>query len=319
MIIRFIKKSFYILLSYAVIVALSACGSDSNSTATAGRNGPTPGTLTINITDAPVDNVQEVWVQFTGLSIKPAGGKVIDFTFDTVKNINLLALQGELSTFLIDKAVIPSGGYNWIRLNVNAENDGNTDTYIKLNDGSVHELWIPSNRQSGLKIITRFEVSANGNLDLMLDFDLRKSIVLNKGNYKLRPTLRMVKTRDTGNIRGTIDSALLTATNCSDIDPATGNAVYLFTGTDITPNDVNSVSPGPLTSASIKLNETNGNYRYIIGYVPEGEYTLAFTCQADLDDPDVNDDIAFGFTSSVTVTARRNNVPITVPEAMPVR
>jgi len=314
------KKSIYWLLSYAILFVLSACGSHSDSTATAGRNGPLPGTLTINITDAPVDNVQEVWVQFTGISIKPAGGEVIDFTFDTEKNINLLALQGTLSTFLIDKAVIPSGHYNWVRLNVSAEDDGNNDTYIKLNDGSVHELWIPSNRQSGLKIVTGFDVAPSGSLDLMLDFDLRKSIILNRnGRYKLRPTLRMVKTRNTGNIRGIIDSTLLTAANCSDTDPSTGNAVYLYTGTDITPNDVNTTSPGPLTSARIKLNKDNGNYRYIIGYVPEGEYTLAFTCQADLDDPDVIDDIVFGFTSSITVTASRNNLPITVPEPSPVR
>lgn len=315
-----IKKIIFILLSYTLLIALSACGSDSNSTVTAGRNGPLPGTLTINITDAPVDNVQEVWVQFTGISIKPAGSKVINFTFETEKNINLLELQGTLSTFLIDKAVIPSGHYNWVRLNVSAEDDGNNDTYIKLKDGSVHELWIPSSRQSGLKIVTGFDVAPDGDLDLMLDFDLRKSIIQTRdGRYKLRPTLRMVKTRNTGNIRGVIDSALLTAANCSDDDPSTGNAVYLYTGTDITPDDVNATSPGPLTSARIKLNNNNGKYRYIIGYVPEGDYTLAFTCQADLDDPDVDDDIVFSFTSSITVTANRNNLPITEPETSPVR
>jgi len=309
-------KLIHTTLSCLLLLTLVACGGDSSNTITAaGRGGSSPATITISLTDAAVDNAREVWVQFTGLSIKPAASPAINFTFDTVKNINLLDLQGTRFTDLISNIVIPTGSYNWIRLDVNAANDGINDTYIMLNNGNIYELWIPSGRQTGLKINSGFELLANENLNLIVDFDLRKSIILRNGNYKLRPSLRMMRKRNTGTITGIISPTLLTAPNCSDTDPATGNAIYLFAGATAIPDDLSNANPGPVTSARIRLNTRSGNYRYIIGYVPAGDYTLAFTCQADMDDPDTNDNIIFSFTASITVTAdsANLNLPVIIP------
>jgi len=300
-------------------IKLSSGAGDSTST-TAGRGGSSlsPSRLTISITDAPIDSATEVWIQFTGLSIKPIGGNAIDFKFASEKNINLLALEGVHFTDLLSNTEIPVGAYSWIRLDVNAINDNINDTYIVLNDGTTHELWIPSGAQTGLKINTPFEIAANEQLNLMLDFDLRKSIVLQGNSYKLRPTLRMVNKNNTNNISGTIDISLLTAVHCSDANPATGNAVYLFTGTSVIPSDISNANSKLETSARIKLNQQTGNYEYTIGYVPVGDYTLAFTCQADLDNPDRKDNITFSFTTNLTVTANSANteLPITPPNVV---
>jgi len=313
---RHLIKLIYTHLACALFMGLYACSSGDSSNPSGGRGDSSsiPGTITVGITDAVVDSAQEVWIQFTGATIQPTDGDAINFTFKNVKNINLLSLQGTKSTDLISNEVIPLGSYDWMRLNVNASNDGINDSYIKLNDGSEHELWIPSGSQTGLKINTGFELISTEELNLMIDFDLRKSVVLSSGEYKLRPTLRMINMNDSGTVTGTIDSSLLIAASCSDADPATGNAVYLFEGASIAPDDMDNKNPEPLTSARVELNSSSGNYEYIIGFVPAGDYTLAFTCQADMDDSDSNDSIVFSLSENITVIADE-----TIPLPDPVR
>jgi len=312
---RLITKLVYTSFNGLLLLALYSCGNNSGDpVATVGRGGALPGALTISITDAAVDSAKEVWVQFSGASIKPTDGDAIQFTFDAVQNINLLDLQGTLFSYLIKDNAIPAGHYDWVRLNVNASNDNVTDSYIVLDDGSVHELWIPSGSETGLKINTGFEIAANEKLNLMIDFDLRKSVVVSNGSYTLRPTLRMMPVSETGTITGTIDSALLIEGQCSDNVPATGNAVYLYAGKDIVPVDIRNGGSGPLTSAGVYLNASSGNYEYTIGYVLVGEYTLAFTCQADLDVADVKDSLIFSFSENITVIADSDSPgPVIVP------
>jgi len=308
-----ITKLIPLLLTCAAFLVLtSSCTGGESSNDLGGRGDVEdaitdlyykPGTITVSITDAVIDSAQEVWVQFTGVTIQPSNGEAINFTFKNVKNINLLSLQGTLSTELIDNEVIPPGNYDSIRLHVNASIDSNLDSYIKLDDGSEHELSIPSGSQTGLKINSSFELTTTEELNLMIDFDLRKSVVLSAGKYKLRPTLRMINLDNTNNVTGSINQSLLTADNCSDTNPVTGNSVYLFEGTDVDADDIDNKNPEPITSASVELNSSTGLYEYIIGFVPSGDYTLAFTCQADLDDPDSNDNIMFTLSENITVTA----------------
>ena len=113
----------------------------------------------------------------------------------------------------------------------------------------------------------------------------------------------MVRDNQTGTISGEIDSALLTDASCSDSDPSTGNAMYLFEGANITPDDMDGVAPDPISTAQVMLNATTGKYEYEFGFVPAGQYTLAFTCQYDLDQPDSDDPIVFiGDIKNITVT-----------------
>lgn len=291
----------------ALMLSLYGCGSGGgSSTDIAGRGGDTTGlqqkqpTLSISITDAVIDSAQKVVVQFSGLTIKPETGDDIEYTFEAPQSIDLLSLQGTLFTSLISEQVIPTGKYTSIRLHVNAQ-DGVHDTYIQLDDGSEHELFIPSGSQSGLKINSSFELSETDDLHLMIDFDLRKSVVLSNNEYKLRPTLRMVDMSDVEHISGSIDAPFLGAPHCSDSDPNTGNAVYLFEGHDIAADDIDNHNPNPLSSAAVNLNPATGQYEYTLAFIPPGEYTLAFTCQADEDDPEDNDDIVFSYSENISV------------------
>lgn len=303
------KKFVLAILSLSVIFSLTACssGGDAGTTvAGGGRGGAEFGFLTLSITDAPIDKATEVWVQFDGLELMPKSDspnqEPILITFDEPMSINLLELQGDKSKTLLSNEILPTGIYSWLNLKVTASNDGLLDSYIKFGDGTVHELDIPSGSEVGLKIKGGLEIIANTSSEKTIDFNLRKSVI-NTGadEFKLKPTIKLISNNRSGTIEGTIKLKVLTSSRCSDNDPVTGNAVYLYEGKNITPDDIDGIDPEPATSALVKLNNTTGEYVYSFGYVPFGNYTAVFTCEAGLDDPMTNDVINFTITRNVNI------------------
>ena len=295
-------------LSMCSILLSSGCSDSSNQST---------GLVTLNITDAPVDEADAVVVQFSSVTLKSAGNDDLLFKFDTPKSIDLLALQGVASQSLIENVEIPAGKYNQIRLGVNAEFDDVMDSYITI-DSVDYELRVPSGSQSGLKINTPFTVAAGSNeisiaddnAVYTIDFDLRKSIVNPGGQpgYFLKPVLRLVQNIYTGSVSGSVDSNLLIGNNCSDADPLTGNAVYLFSGAGVSPDDFDQIGVEPVTTSLVSFDIDDGAYSYEIGYLAEGNYTLAFTCAADLDDENDNANVVFDVVDDVIITAGENLV-----------
>jgi len=304
------KALFTSALSVLSALLLSAC-SESTSQATA--------PITLNITDAPVDEADAVVVQFSSVTLKSDGNDDLLFEFNPPKSINLLALQGLASQPLIENQVIPAGEYNQIRLAVNAEFDSVMDSYITVNSVD-YELRVPSGSQSGLKINTPFTVDgtntgisvADANAVYTIDFDLRKSIVNPGGQpgYFLKPVLRLVQNTNTGSVSGSVDPSLLIGANCSDADPLTGNAVYVFAGT-VTPDDFDGIGIDPLTTSLVEYDAGSGTYSYEVGYLAAGDFTLGFTCAADLDDENDNAGVVFDVVDNITIVAGENlNHPI---------
>ena len=189
-----------------------------------------------------------------------------------------------------------AGEYEWIRLKVNAGRDA-SDSFIELDDGSIHPLFIPSGNQTGLKLNRGFTIGAGSTHNFTIDFDLRKSVVHPPGlgePYLLKPVLRLVDNLQVGTLDGTVATALIVA----DCVPA----VYLFTGADIVPDDLGSATV-PLASTAVRLDTVSGDHVFRVGFVPTGTYTLAFTCAADDDDAEVDDAITFAAPINATVTA----------------
>lgn len=254
------------------------------------------GTLSLGVSDGPVDNATAVTVEFTGVEVKPASGEAEVFDFDSARSINLLDLQGSASESLLSNETLPAGEYNWIKLKVNAA-QGQMDSTIDLEDGTSHSLFIPSGGQDGLKLVQGFTVPVNGSVDFTIDFDLRKSVFnpeANQVDYILRPALRLVDNTEVGHIAGTVDSATASASDCSP-------AVYAYEGSDVAPDDVGS-STEPVTSSLVKENDS-GTFEYEIGFLVAGDYTVALTCDADADDPGTDDDITFEASQNATVEA----------------
>ncbi|MFH7320200.1 DUF4382 domain-containing protein [Desulfurivibrio sp. D14AmB] len=244
------------------------------------------GTLSLSVTDAPVADATEVWVQFSGVELQSSthGRQFFDFS-EQPKRIELLALEGGGSEWLLEEELLPAGKYEWIRLMVDAE-PGVSDTYLVTATGE-HELTVPSGDQTGLKLNRGFVVPAGGRTDFTIDFDLRKSLVLDAQGYKLRPTLRLIDNSEVGAVAGQVDVAALCP---SEI----GVAIYVFPDRDTQPEDINiDQNQGPLVAAPVRFQEDEGNYCYRAAFLPAGDYTLALTCQADQDDPASDEDLEF--------------------------
>ncbi len=272
-------------LAGGATLVLAACGGNSDDT----------GRLTLAVTDAPVDSATAVVVEFTGVELQgPDGRRVIEF--DTPKQIDLLALSGNASESLLEDVELPAGNYQWLRLLVNAERLA-ASSYIDLEDGSRHSLFIPSGAESGLKLVSGFTLPAGGDADFTIDFDLRKSVHEPQdafGDYYLRPALRIVDNAAVGSIEGSVSSTL--------IDGECAPVVYLFAGPGVAPDDEDENTPNPVTSAIPVLNTNTGSFDYTIGFVLEGNYTASFSCDGELDDPATDDAMTFVGTQDVSVT-----------------
>lgn len=302
---------------------LAACGSSDGD----GGNQPQTGFLKVGITDAPVDMAAAVVVKFTGVELKPKAGPAFSIDFATPKSLDLIQLQGEDRALLLDDEELQAGEYEWMRLKVAADPNVAGDSYLQLEQsGAECELRIPSGDQTGLKLIRGFTIGVGTTTDFTIDFDLRKSIVAPAGQrtvvdtcnnqaFMLKPVLRIVDNLRVGAISGDVDPNLLAA-RCAGPNqaPYPGN-VYLFgpvpAGGTVTPDDYDGIENDPngadaLTSAMVDPS----TFRYTIGFVPAGNYRVAYTC--DLDDAGIDAD------APVVAPATGETVQFAPPEGIAV-
>lgn len=271
-----IQKNASKIYSLALVFLLAGCGS-----------GTETGSLTLAITDASVDGVQSVVVTFTAVTIKKSGANVETILLDQPRQVDLMSLTGIRSIDLLDQELVSAGHYQWIRLTLDEDP---AQTYIVDSLGQ-HDLTIPSGDNNGLKLNRSFTVSPDTNNDFTIDFDLRKSIhMTGEGTYIMRPTLRMVETALSASLSGTVDSSLVTA-GCSP-------GVYLFNKGDAV-DDLDGTDDAIF---SVALPE-QGPYEYSAGFLPAGNYTIAFTCEASDDLSGSDEIIDFSYQATLKLDA----------------
>ena len=296
----FLRKALAASILTTPILILSGCGGGTDASATTETK---TAALTVALTDGPIDSAVAVVIEITGLSIKPADGDVIVIEFDTPRSIDLLELQGSVATDLISELALEPGEYDWVRLNINASDDGVMDSYIEFEDGTSVELDMPGDAQSGLKIARHFTLIEGEEGAFTIDFDLRKSLFHrnDRRTTMLRPALRMVPNHRAGHLRGDLD-AMLVADLCAESATSLG-AVYVFGGADATLADVNGSATDPVASALVKIND-DGEYHYHVGFLEAGEYTVAYSCDAASDNPDEVNELTFATLDPISIEAR---------------
>jgi len=298
--VKFFQKYASVAVFIAMALLLSACNGGGGTSGT--------GALSLRVTDLPVTEDVAVCLHFTSITLHHSDGDLIEIDYDprtytdatdcidnkpasdplSANNaVNINALQGELSVQLMGSQQVKAGHYNWIRLNVD-------ETLSYVMDSVGHKsLTCPSCMQSGLKLNRGFTVPVGGKADFMIDINLGKS--LNKdlsGNYRLRPTLRLVNLAQTGRIAGTVDPSLIPGM-ISATD--TGCKVYVYEGHGVVPDDVHD-GDNVLTSAKVLYNATTTTYGYAAAFLPTASttiptpYTVALTCDFDDVDLDQNND-----------------------------
>ncbi len=185
------KSIFSYLMLAALAVFSMSCTEEDDS--------PMSGSARVNfyLVDAPGD-FDEVWVEVLAVRVKVENDDDLDnddeldedesgwteIVYEESQSINLLDLTGGNSEFLGTED-FPEGNIDQLRLILGEDN------YV-VKDGERFDLKTPSAQQSGLKIKVDEEISGGMNYDLIIDFDVAKSIVVagNSGNIILKPVLR---------------------------------------------------------------------------------------------------------------------------------
>ena len=181
-----------IISALFLVLAIAGC---SKSTS------PGFGTISLKMTDAPGD-FQEVNLKIIQVSAHLGGAESdSDSTsgWHVLRtesiDVDLLTLRNGVFTTLA-LAEVPAGHYTQIRLKLGAGSN-------VVVDGVTHPLTVPSGLQSGYKLVGSFDVPAGGALNLALDFDAARSIVLTgSGTYILKPTVRVLPFGTAGSITG---------------------------------------------------------------------------------------------------------------------
>lgn len=171
------------------------------------------GTLRVALTDAPACGFEQVNVTVERVRIHrsdSAGemdGGWHEIRLNPAKRIDLLGLTNgvleELGT-----TPLPAGQYTQLRLVLRPNGGGAPANSVVPVGGVEQPLDTPSGVQSGIKLIHPFTVQPDQLVDLVLDFDACRSVVVRgDGTYGLKPVIAVLP-RTVAEIVGNVDPTL---------------------------------------------------------------------------------------------------------------
>lgn len=232
------------------------------------------GTLQLEITDAPVDdaNVKSVFV--TVADVKVDGQSLEGFNKTTV---DLMTLQNG-NTADLAMADLDAKSYNNVTLVFDHETDENGNPvgcYLETMDGTKHTL---TSSDFDVQVNYDFDVSSNNTTNLVVDFDLRKSVRRTSGGSnqytfvsadEMNKAIRVVAKNKTGTIQG----------SCND--EVVNNAkiiVYAYHKNEL---DVDDEIEGSAQSDlqfhnAVTSAEVGDDGNYELHFLEEGTYELYF-------------------------------------------
>lgn len=231
-----ILTTFAFIASFGLL--LTGCGTDSG--------GSGMGSMTVEMTDAPIDSADAVNVFIERVEVnntedEEEGWETLS---EPQQEYNLLDLTNG-ATEVIGAGDLEAGTYPQIRLVLSREGHS-----VEV-DGEVHDMFVPSGAQTGIKLNIDAEIEEDIDYVLLLDFDASRSVVeagANEQNpYILKPVIKAKEKAITGNIEGVVEPA--------DAEPV----VYAIADED--------------TLASTIADTDNGEFR-LIG-LEEGSYDVS--------------------------------------------
>jgi hypothetical protein len=264
-----------------------------------------PGVFSLGISDASLEDINQVVIEIDRITLRQTGAAdiVIDsFTIDALDlneadslQVDLLSYRGFNQLLVIEGLEVPRGTYSEILLEV--KDDDINYSFVEGFDGSVNILNLSTDGLS----LPGFEISS-GTQQYTIEIGLAQALEYDGDNdtYLLtNNSVRVENNATDASLSGTVDSSLfdLEAPCDSKADPLAGNRIYLYLGTahaDNTLSDVyrtgsaNTVpddAQAPFAVAGLVQNGLTGGWDYAFGFLPAGDYTLAFACNTAEDDP----------------------------------
>ena len=254
------------------------------------------GTFTNDLaTDPPGDpDIAEVRVGLLGLEFQSTGGGTRTLDFRDAESVDLLELaDGEPLRMFTDETV-DAGTYTGVRLLFDE------DFEATVTDAAGGEFPLALAAGAYAPIDFQVEDDDRSSHAYTLALDLRQSLAFDDGpdEYTLTPALRAVRSNRTADLSGSI------AVDCDDDDSlAPGGAVYLFTGRDVTPDDLDGAAAEPYATTRVTVATVGDEVRYALRNLEPGDYTMTVTCRGDVEVLGQDDDLGFRGTRNVALEA----------------
>jgi len=282
-------------------VPLSGCGCGFDCNSNNNSNSNDPASLTLGFSDSLPEDLKQVVIEVESITLGsgadskvinkftiPEQGRVDEETFQ----IDLLKYRGVQQLTVIEDLELPAGNYSNVSIEINA--DGSY--VVQQADDNQKPLTV----SGGTLTIPGMQLSS-GNQVFTVEFGLAQALQFESANerYLLSKTGIRIENNLTGaTLSGEVDSDLFdTESPCDEKPtPTSGNRVYLYKGSNLTSNtladvfttDSTTTIPdnklAPFAVASLIEDNQTENWKYAFGYMPAGDYTLAFSCNTATDD-----------------------------------
>jgi len=275
-------KQFSIgLMLFASLLFFSyGCKKDSNN--------DLQGSMRLEITDAPIDdaNIQGAFVTIAEVKVD---GKAVT-GFSGKKTVNLYALQNGQTEVLGDLQ-LEAGTYSNITLVLDHASDANGNSpgcYVLTTDNVKHSLQATASTTQEIVINSSpFEVTNGQTSNLVIDFDLRKTIRYEDNSStddkydfvtdsEIQSGVRLVAKNKAGTIKG----------QCEDnLGIAEKIVVYAYKkGTYNKETEVNGQGSSKITFKNCVSSATvDAQGNYTLAFLEEGDYELHFMAYEDSD------------------------------------
>jgi hypothetical protein len=265
------------ILKTGVISLVMAFASCSESSETLPNDSQTRNTQ-VSITDAPIDNADVSGAFVTITDVKVNGVSIGGFNATTV---DLMTLQNGKKK-LLGNLDLKVGAISDVRLvlDYDFDADGNSPgSYVKTTNGIKHKLEASSNE---IKIADTVEILAGSTNEIIIDFDLRKTIIESNsigGSFdfvtelELSNGVRLVNNEAAGSVSGIVSDNNNTAETIVVFAYEAG----VYTEAETSGQGASNVQFVNATSSTI----VSSNATYSLNFLKEGNYEIKFAAFED--------------------------------------
>ena len=298
-------QALCLLLLSAGLLALQGCGCGFDCNNGNNPDNQDPASFTLGFSDEALEELKQVVIEVEQIAFtRNVGGNVIveTFTIDELGitdaesfQVDLLQYRGLNQLRVIENLELAAQAYSGIELTI--LKDDINHSYVQESDDSLKQLNISGStlRLPGMNL-------GSDEQTYTAVFSLAQALQYQQGSdtYLLATSgLRTQDNRVAASLTGRVDNSLFDTESPCDAkeDPELGNRVYIYKETGLSAaalgdvftssssTDIPDGTIAPFSVATLAEDVLTGNWQYAFGFLPAGDYTVAFSCNTQDDDP----------------------------------
>ncbi|BDY03030.1 DUF4382 domain-containing protein [Ferrimonas sp. YFM] len=282
-----------------VLPLLYGCGG-SDSTPAPQDPEPPQASLSVAVSDAPMDGAEAVVMAFHRMVLTPVGGGQAHNIDLSQHRVNMLDYQQDRAHWLFEDHPVPAGRYH-LRLEMEP-GSGDQGSYVDDHQGR-HALRMEQRHID----LGEMELGSGQHQGFTLEMDLRQGLYYDpeQGYGYGHNGWRWVDNQTMGHLMGSVDEAWIQACEADNADKAADGGVFYhtaylypaetgFEAMDDMALEAEAAKVLPIATAYVHQ-LPDGSWGFGMGFLPEGEYQVGYSCLGHLDQPETNEDAESGF------------------------